>query len=1110
MEIVPVLEIAPGADPTDPSTWIWEDITADARGTVSVKRGRADEEARPTSSTMSITLDNADGKYARLNPDSPYFGRLALNTPIRSSLRRAADAFGRTVANGWGTADTGQAWGIADATLDPATFSVASGRGQLIIDGAGFTAAHPAATLTGLAVRDIEVRGRIRATAVATGGTYTAGLVARYVDISNYLYARVQFETDGTVSIDLQSVVGGTATSFTATADTGYTYTAGAEFHVRTMLYRSRMSAKAWPVGGQEPAWQVEAEVPAVSPRRGAVGCSASRFSASTNVDLPVQFDDIEVLSIRFTGFVSEWPPHVGGPNEAEVAIAASGALRRLQRGEGYSAARWTIDSLDPYLYWPMEDPSGSESFASAVPGRPDGALVRTQRADFDSQPRLAADAGAAGSDALPVFQPVVAGHFPAVGDMVGLWTIAYAQRLDITDDALTAWEVDTFGIYAGDSNTEIEWATTGITIHGTFPLEYLWDDAFTPDVEAWNTIVVQLDVPASGAWTATIIVNGTPLITGSVNTNPPTLGRLRHFYAPAQTSSQVDISIGHIAIWEGHPDIAQTYHRAVIDGFAGETAEERLARLDDTGRVATAIATPTHPEATDAMGPQQIGAIPDILDEIEQTNRGLAFEGLDGALTMVSRADLYAAADADPITADALTGIRPGLEIQDDDQGIVNTATAKNASGAQRTVTDAASVAVIGVYPDAVQVNTLDDENQLTNYAGWEVARSDAALEHERYPAVPLNLNGDETLLEEWLAEDPIGRALYLTDIADVSPGTKRQLIEGYAESWDAEQANADANCTPLAAWEAVTLGDADTGRIDTAGSTLAAGLVLPGATGAYASTPSTVALQFTGDLDVRVEVTRDSWAAPAAEEVMTARYRDSTNQRSWRFSYDTTGVLRFVWSADGITPVTEFSSAPPLTDLEAARIALGVTRSAATGDVTFWTATNLTGTWTQLGTVQPGATGPMHAGTAALEAGARNGGTTPWTGQIHALEVRSGIGGTLVSDTDFTALLNGATSFIDGTGGTWTVAGAATIAGALSLTDTQLKVFSDAEAWTTAAGDLPFNIRIGGEAMTVTAVTGTTSTQTFTVIRGVDDYTSTHAAGIDVRLARTPRVVL
>ena len=54
----------------------------------------------------------------------------------------------------------------------------------------------------------------------------------------------------------------------------------------------------------------------------------------------------------------------------------------------------------------------------------------------------------------------------------------------------------------------------------------------------------------------------------------------------------------------------------------------------------------------------------------------------------------------------------------------------------------------------------------------------------------------------------------------------------------------------------------------------------------------------------------------------------------------------------------------------------------------------------------------------------------------------------------------------------------------------------------WTTSASDLPFDINVGGERMTVTNVTGVASPQTFTVTRSVNGVVKGQTSGTDVRL--------
>jgi hypothetical protein len=49
----------------------------------------------------------------------------------------------------------------------------------------------------------------------------------------------------------------------------------------------------------------------------------------------------------------------------------------------------------------------------------------------------------------------------------------------------------------------------------------------------------------------------------------------------------------------------------------------------------------------------------------------------------------------------------------------------------------------------------------------------------------------------------------------------------------------------------------------------------------------------------------------------------------------------------------------------------------------------------------------------------------------------------------------------------------------------------------------DFPFDIRTGGEVMRVTACTGTTTSQTFTVTRSINGVRKSHASGQDLSLA-------
>jgi hypothetical protein len=78
-------------------------------------------------------------------------------------------------------------------------------------------------------------------------------------------------------------------------------------------------------------------------------------------------------------------------------------------------------------------------------------------------------------------------------------------------------------------------------------------------------------------------------------------------------------------------------------------------------------------------------------------------------------------------------------------------------------------------------------------------------------------------------------------------------------------------------------------------------------------------------------------------------------------------------------------------------------------------------------------------------------------------------------------------------------------TLAAAVTPTATSLSVATTTlPLWTTAGGDLPLDIEVGGERMTVTAISGASSPQTFTVTRSVNSISKAQTAGTSVKVWR------
>lgn len=98
------------------------------------------------------------------------------------------------------------------------------------------------------------------------------------------------------------------------------------------------------------------------------------------------------------------------------------------------------------------------------------------------------------------------------------------------------------------------------------------------------------------------------------------------------------------------------------------------------------------------------------------------------------------------------------------------------------------------------------------------------------------------------------------------------------------------------------------------------------------------------------------------------------------------------------------------------------------------------------------------------------------------------------------------------------WTVAiwgesryhGDSTLASAVDADDTSLSLATVGELWTVDPGDFPFDLQVGPEVMTVTAISGASSPQTATVVRNVNLLARAHSAGTSVTPADMARLGL
>lgn len=193
------------------------------------------------------------------------------------------------------------------------------------------------------------------------------------------------------------------------------------------------------------------------------------------------------------------------------------------------------------------------------------------------------------------------------------------------------------------------------------------------------------------------------------------------------------------------------------------------------------------------------------------------------------------------------------------------------------------------------------------------------------------------------------------------------------------------------------------------------------------YASCPDRPSLDVTGDIDVRIDVRPSNYA----RTTLVAKAELLTGQESWNFFVDASGLLHFVWSADG-TSADSFAVISTVA-IPLGRIALRATLSVATGTVTFYTAPTISGTWTQLGVAASGTSGAatsIYNLASPIQIGYAPGGTAvAFQGKVYAFQLYSGIGGTLVASPNFVVQPPGTAPFADAQGNVWSVNGTAQI---------------------------------------------------------------------------------
>jgi hypothetical protein len=218
------------------------------------------------------------------------------STPPPANNAIVTDTFSRTVTAGWGSAEIGGAY----SGTSTADFNVNGNEGNVRIATAGL---QRIATLSGINIRDVDMRIRVRTDKLAAGARHNISLFARNLGNTGQYRARLELVPSGTLTVLGQKYL--TSTNLTtnlgsAVTVSGLTHVANQYIWLRVQVVGinpTTIRIKAWSDGQAEPsAWQYNGtDSEAALQTSGNVAILSRLNSSSTVAPVIFTYDDFSV-----------------------------------------------------------------------------------------------------------------------------------------------------------------------------------------------------------------------------------------------------------------------------------------------------------------------------------------------------------------------------------------------------------------------------------------------------------------------------------------------------------------------------------------------------------------------------------------------------------------------------------------------------------------------------------------------------------------------------------------------------------------------------------------------------------------------------------------------
>jgi hypothetical protein len=831
-----------------------------------------------------------------------------------------------------------------------------------------------------------------------------------------------------------------------------------------------------------------------------------------------------------------------GDQGDRWVGLESAGVLRRLTQGDDPlpSALLSSVrDTANLVAYWPLESgPFTTKAPSGILGGHPMEVRVGTIAFTESGPP------GTAGA-VEPVLQydstlagPVVNGS--ATNWQVGFWfrglptdvtEYAYVVALNVYTSS-TLWQA--FVQHEATDN-DVVWQAW---VPGT---ESIGVASLGGDVADGGGIMdgewhlIQLAVEQDGA-DCNVYLNIDDSEVNSVVMTSRQIGRPYLIRATGRREDEGVTSVANNVATVGISSV--TLHNQLTKvamyepgiGYTGETAGRRIERLCDERGVA--FTSSGDLDATAPMGPQRPDRFVALLAECEATDGGiLSDERTAVGLHYRTLDDLYNQTAA--LTLDySGEQIAPGLAPVLDDLGVHNDITAsRRDGGSYRVEKTSGSLNVndpaddpegVGRYPHQLSVNPVSDDALPLN-AGW--ALNLGTHDEPRWPTVTVDLDAAPDLADDVNALNPGD----LVEITNMRPDTVRLMVRRIEETVGTHRRLVTLSCDPAGPYDVAVEGDDELGRLDSAYSTTASSFT------AGASTSLSVAVDTaSGGLLWRTgSGTTVSYVGVATDDSGTGTQTEF--DPGWPAGYTPTdgddGILFLHFGGNSLTATdpTDWTDWPgvtnPITEGTASRAYAWYRRiTSADSAPTITVSGSATGVAT-LVIVSGGATAGGGAQIGQNSSDTASGTTIDLPTLTGVLEgsmvvafvsarVPSGtaIPSGITPDADYTERSDVATSRNTGTSqnvrtsaNTRAVSADATLSGDTFTTDQTSSLIAFAVEVLADGGSatFPFDIKVAGVRLTVDAISGASSPQTFTVTQTpVNGVTKTIPSGSQVRL--------